>query len=240
MVPSSDVVHAFFTKKTIRHISPSEKERSKEENQEKEANSLKRKRIDHLETGEKEITVQDDNSLLVLEFTFIHPSWLIYLKEELKLPYFSNLKRFLTQEKLQGKCIFPPDELIYSWSQLCPLDRVRVVILGQDPYHNIHQAMGLCFSVPKGIKAPPSLINIYKELSSDERIKSKTGTGKFQIPNTGDLTSWAKQGVLLLNTSLTVRAHEAASHADHGWEVIINGESLLFLYLRSTIFLEIH
>lgn len=149
------------------------------------------------------------------EFAFlisqVEESWKEVLKEEFETEYFKRLLGFLSSEYANKKVIFPPIEQIHSWSFLCPLESVKVVILGQDPYHNVGQAMGLAFSVPATLKTlPPSLINIYKELEKD--------IDGFVMPKHGCLVGWASQGVLLLNASLTVRAHEAASHAGKGWE----------------------
>lgn len=122
--------------------------------------------------------------------------------------YFTELKKFLVEEK-QKYTIFPPGKLIFNAFSLTPFDSVKVILLGQDPYHNIGQAHGLCFSVPEGIPHPKSLINIFKELHDE--------TG-MAVPQSGNLEKWAKQGVLLLNATLTVRAHQAGSHQDKGWE----------------------
>lgn len=151
-----------------------------------------------------------DQEMCKLELEFIHESWLSLLKCEFTKPYFKNLKNFLKSEIQKGVKIFPPSDRIYYWSQLCQFQSTKVVIIGQDPYHDDGQAMGLCFSVPKSLKIPPSLVNIFKEMTND--------LPEFKIPGHGDLTEWAHQGVLLLNTSLTVRAHEAASHSGKGWE----------------------
>ncbi|KAJ1650250.1 uracil DNA glycosylase [Dispira simplex] len=148
--------------------------------------------------------------LLKLEYDTLDPSWLRVLCKELTKSYFVELKRFLATEKAQGKSIFPPESDIYSWSRYTPVDQVRVVILGQDPYHNNNQAHGLCFSVRKGIRTPPSLVNMYTALQNDYP--------DFEKPSHGYLASWASQGVLMLNASLTVRAHEANSHSGRGWE----------------------
>jgi len=136
-------------------------------------------------------------------------SWYQALKPEFQKKYFMTLSAFIDCER-KTKKIFPPRDLIYSWTRQCNIRDVKVVILGQDPYHNDGQAHGLCFSVPKGVQVPPSLLNIYNELSSD--------IPGFRAPSHGNLTGWAKQGVLLLNAVLTVQAHRANSHADHGWE----------------------
>lgn len=138
----------------------------------------------------------------------IEASWKQYLKSEFEKPYFAKLTENVRNEYKNGLC-FPPGKLVFNAFNLCPFDKVKVVILGQDPYHEQGQAMGLSFSVPEGIMLPPSLQNIYKEIHSD--------LGK-PIPTSGDLTRWAKQGVLLLNATLTVRAHEANSHQTLGWQ----------------------
>jgi uracil-DNA glycosylase len=143
----------------------------------------------------------------------IEESWKEALEDEFKKPYFKQITEHIKTEKAQGKIIYPPGPLIFNAFYKTPLNDVKVVILGQDPYHGPGQAMGLSFSVPKGVPPPPSLINIFKELNTD------TGT---PIPNNGDLTSWALQGVLLLNASLTVRAGEPMSHSKIGWHIFTN------------------
>ncbi|MES2883112.1 MAG: uracil-DNA glycosylase [Bacteroidota bacterium] len=140
----------------------------------------------------------------------IEPSWKLALANEFETPYFKQITDHLKTEKSQGKTIYPPGPLIFNAFDKTPLDKVKVVILGQDPYHGYGQAMGLSFSVPKGVAPPPSLINIFKELHDD------TGT---PIPQHGDLSNWADEGVLLLNASLTVRAGEAMAHAKIGWHL---------------------
>jgi len=138
----------------------------------------------------------------------IEASWYKVLKAEFEAPYFKALKSFL-QEEMKHHTIFPPAKLIFNAFNKTPLPAVKVVIVGQDPYHGSGQAHGLAFSVPDGVKPPPSLANIYKELYSDLGI----------LPSkSGNLEKWAKEGVLLINTSLTVRSAEAASHAGKGWE----------------------
>ncbi|RQE06226.1 uracil-DNA glycosylase [Prevotella intermedia] len=137
----------------------------------------------------------------------IEASWKEHLEGEFTKPYFAQLTESVRNEYRNGLC-FPPGKLVFNAFNLCPFDKVKVVILGQDPYHEQGQAMGLSFSVPEGIMLPPSLQNIYKEIQSD--------LGK-PIPTSGDLTRWAKQGVLLLNATLTVRAHIANSHQTLGW-----------------------
>lgn len=139
----------------------------------------------------------------------LNPSWLEPLASEFSQPYMADLKRFLVTEREGGKRIFPVGSNWFRALDLTPLDKVRVVILGQDPYHGPGQAHGLCFSVPQGVPPPPSLVNIYKELKSDLGI---------QHPRHGFLEHWAKQGVLLLNSVLTVEMGRAASHRDRGWE----------------------
>lgn len=138
----------------------------------------------------------------------IDPSWKEFLKDDFSQPYFAQLKHFLLEEK-KNFTIFPPGSFIFNAFNLTPLDQVKVVILGQDPYHDHGQAHGLCFSVMDGVRFPKSLQNIFKELESDLGVP---------IPFSGNLERWAKQGVLLLNATLTVRAHQAGSHQNQGWE----------------------
>lgn len=135
--------------------------------------------------------------------------WLPAVRAEFKKPYYRELYQFIRKEYESGT-VFPPADQIFNALHLTPLSKVKVVILGQDPYHNEHQAHGLCFSVPEDQREiPPSLINIYRELHDDVGCR---------MPQTGCLTKWAEQGVLLLNTVLTVRAHQPNSHRNHGWE----------------------
>ena len=138
----------------------------------------------------------------------IEESWRTALQTEFDQPYFSALIQFLKAEKTKGKTIYPPGSLIFNAFDTTPLSQLKVVILGQDPYIKPNQAMGLSFSVPKGIQTPPSLKNIYKELNTDLGIP---------IVNHGDLTAWANQGVFLLNAALTVEAGKSASHLEKGW-----------------------
>ena len=138
----------------------------------------------------------------------IDESWREVLQTEFDKPYFELLTDFVRHAYRTTQC-FPPAGQIFRAFDLCPFDKVRVVIIGQDPYHGVNQAHGLCFSVQDGVKIPPSLDNIYKELNRD--------LGK-PIPTTGNLTHWAEQGVLLLNATLTVEAHKAGSHQGKGWE----------------------
>ena len=138
----------------------------------------------------------------------IEASWGKVLADAFRQPYFAGLKSFLVEERKQH-AVFPPGSLIFNAFNQTPFDRVKVVLLGQDPYHEPGQAHGLCFSVRAGVPLPKSLINICKELQSDVGVP---------FPRCGDLTAWARQGVLLLNATLTVRAHEAGSHQGRGWE----------------------
>ncbi|MGQ1890786.1 uracil-DNA glycosylase [Thermophagus sp. OGC60D27] len=138
----------------------------------------------------------------------IEESWKLALKDEFNSPYFINLKNFLVEEKKQHT-IYPPGPLIFNAFNHTPLNKIKVVLIGQDPYHGPGQAQGLSFSVPDGIRQPPSLQNIFKEIAND------IGTPP---PVSGDLTRWAQQGVLLLNATLTVRAHSPGSHQGKGWE----------------------
>lgn len=138
----------------------------------------------------------------------IHPSWNNTLEDQFSSPYFSRLREFLIEEKKQFQ-VFPPGNQIFSAFNRTPFQNVKVVIIGQDPYHQKGQANGLCFSVSPGIAKPPSLINIFKELESDLGIP---------VPKTGNLEPWADQGILLLNATLTVRQGQAGSHQGKGWE----------------------
>jgi uracil-DNA glycosylase len=139
----------------------------------------------------------------------IEESWKRELADQFAAPYFAELKSFLVAEK-QQYAVYPPGPLIFNAFNLTPFDKVKVVIIGQDPYHEPGQAHGLCFSVQPGTKFPPSLVNIFQELHTDLGMP---------IPQTGNLEGWARQGVLLLNATLTVRAHLAGSHQRHGWEL---------------------
>ncbi len=139
----------------------------------------------------------------------IHSSWKAILEPEFDKPYFKSLTDFVREEYTNHTC-YPKGKDIFKAFDHCPFNEVKVVILGQDPYHGPGQAHGLCFSVPEGIAMPPSLINIFKELETDLNKP---------FPNNGNLEHWAKQGVLLLNATLTVRAHQAGSHQGKGWEI---------------------
>jgi uracil-DNA glycosylase len=138
----------------------------------------------------------------------IEVNWLKALESEFSKDYFGKLKAFLEEEKQKFR-LFPPGNLIFNAFNLTPFNEVKVVILGQDPYHGLGQAHGLCFSVPDGVKAPRSLVNIFKEISTDVGLP---------VPSTGNLTKWGEQGVLLLNATLTVRENQAGSHQNKGWE----------------------
>lgn len=142
----------------------------------------------------------------------IDDSWKAVLGEEFAQPYFGKLKEFLVNEKKQYS-IYPPGQLIFNAFNTTPFNEVKVVLIGQDPYHGSGQAHGLSFSVPDGVRPPPSLVNIFKELHNDVDVP---------IPRTGNLTKWARQGVLLLNATLTVRASQPASHQNQGWETFTN------------------
>lgn len=139
----------------------------------------------------------------------LEDSWKQHLSAEFGKPYFAGLRAFLRAEKAAGKVIYPPGPRIFAAFNLTTFDQVKVVIIGQDPYHGEGQANGLCFSVAPGVRKPPSLLNIFKELNADLGVP---------IPVNGSLDGWAQQGVLLLNATLTVRANEAASHQGKGWE----------------------
>ena len=155
----------------------------------------------------------------------IEDSWKEILMDEFKAPYFSKLKEFLVQER-QSHIIYPPGSKIFAAFDHTSFDHVKVVILGQDPYHGRGQAHGLCFSVPDGIPAPPSLVNIFKEIQDDLGIA---------VPGHGNLEHWADQGVLLLNATLTVRANQAGSHQGKGWEEFTNAVISKLSELKSGI-----
>ncbi|EMD34152.1 hypothetical protein CERSUDRAFT_86888 [Gelatoporia subvermispora B] len=159
----------------------------------------------------------EEKELLALELETMGKSWLKILKDEIRKPYFLQLKRFLLEQGVRGAAdsakvlkVYPAPKNIYSWSNLTPLGRVKVVIIGQDPYHGAGQAHGLSFSVPPGVGIPPSLRNIYAEIKAEYP--------GFAPPAHGNLAAWAERGVLLLNTCLTVRAGDAGSHSGKGWE----------------------
>ena len=164
---------------------------------------------------EGESTVKENAAAAVvvqrgeLESLFTEKTWLdVFAENEFQKSYFKQLSAFLSNEFKTQK-VFPPKEHVFRCFNTLPIDKVKVVIIGQDPYHNYNQAMGLCFSVNKGIQTPGSLLNMYKELKSDLNCR---------IPTHGDLSKWQSQGILMLNTSLTVRAHSANSHSKKGWE----------------------
>lgn len=155
----------------------------------------------------------------------IDESWRQVLQPEFDKPYFELLTTFVRHAYRTTQC-FPPAGKIFRAFDLCPFDKVRVVIIGQDPYHDFNQAHGLCFSVQEGVPAPPSLVNIYKEIQRD--------LGK-PIPTSGNLTHWAEQGVLLLNATLTVEAHRAGSHQGKGWEELTDAAIQALNNQRSNI-----
>ena len=155
----------------------------------------------------------------------ISADWKELLQEEFDKPYFEELTRFVRAEYTSG-VIYPPARNIFRAFDKCPVDSLKVVVIGQDPYHDVNQAHGLCFSVQDGVPVPPSLVNIYKELNRD--------LGK-PIPTSGDLTHWAEQGVLLLNATLTVEAHKAGSHQGKGWEEVTDAAIQALNNQRSNI-----
>ncbi len=157
----------------------------------------------------------------------IEPGWKLKLNKEFEKDYFRELTEFVRKE-YRTKTIYPPGPLIFNAFDLCPFDWVKAVIIGQDPYHGQDQAHGLCFSVRDGVEFPPSLINIFQEIESDLGIV---------LPRSGNLERWARQGVLLLNATLTVRAHQAGSHQNRGWEEFTdNVISLLNKEKRNLVF----
>lgn len=212
-------VEAKVVNKENEAVTSSEEAKQKEEAEEvqpKEAPTPKRttaivevKKVVQASTTVAVIPTRDGtvNHLLSL---IVDRSWKRALDLELRKEYMHEIVVFLEQQKSKGCLVFPPRELIFNAFNLTPLNQVRVVLIGQDPYHGIGQAHGLCFSVNKGVKPPPSLINMYKELKTD--IKS------FMIPDHGCLVPWARQGVFMLNATLTVEAHKANSHSRIGWQ----------------------
>lgn len=183
-------------------------------------NKLQEKDIDIVEESKENLPCSNDYNSLSDELASycqkleildrrMGLSWFKALKSEFEKPYFKKLNDFVVSERKKG-VIYPPEELVWSWTRQCSIDSIKVVILGQDPYHNPGQAHGLCFSVPFGVGIPPSLLNMYKELEKD--------ISGFKNPNHGYLVGWARQGVLLLNAVLTVRKNAPNSHKDQGWE----------------------
>lgn len=227
-------IEDFFSKK-VKNASPS-KNITTTTKTEKVETSIPSDDIDaKIESDFVNKLTNTQRGMLQLEIDTMDASWLNQVSEELTKPYFLAIKAFLRSEATKKVTIFPPEKDIYSWSRLTPFSKVRVVIIGQDPYHNFNQAHGLAFSVKKPTPAPPSLKNIYKELANNY--------SDFVVDNKqGDLTNWSKQGVLLLNTALTVRAHNANSHAKCGWNIFTkrvvelliedresNGSNLVFM-----------
>jgi len=193
------------------------------------------------DSSSKFTNVSESTNGKILHETALEPSWRALLADEFHQPYLEyGLNEFL-EEEIKNQKVFPPKDLIFNAFEKTPVDKVKVVIVGQDPYHNDHQAMGLAFSVPRETtRIPPSLKNIFKELEEDLREARERGDEEFEftIPAHGDLTKWAEQGVLLLNTSLTVRAYKANSHSGKGWETFTdraieelsrNTENVVFL-----------
>ena len=159
----------------------------------------------------------------------IHPTWKRTLGEEFRKPYFQAIRKFLLEEQTRGNRIYPPGKLIFNAFDQTPLDKLKVVILGQDPYHGVGQAHGLCFSVPHGIRPPPSLVNIFKEIAEDLDVP---------VPGSGNLLPWALQGVLLLNAVLTVQASKPASHQHIGWQTFTDKIiEIISLKLEGIVFL---
>ena len=155
----------------------------------------------------------------------IEQSWKGVLKDEFSKDYFLMLKELLVEEKKQS-IVYPPVSLIYNAFNQTPFNQTKIVVLGQDPYHGPNQAHGLCFSVPKGVPVPPSLKNIFKEINNDLGLP---------IPSHGNLEGWARQGVLLLNATLTVRAHQAGSHQNKGWEQLTDAAIIKLSEQRQNI-----
>jgi uracil-DNA glycosylase len=165
---------------------------------------------------------------LTYNFKSLEASWQRALSGEINKPYIHDLENFLNIESKTQK-IFPVSLLTFNAFKLCPLNQIKIVILGQDPYHGENQAHGLCFSVPDGVALPPSLVNIFKELERDLKIP---------IPKNGNLERWARQGVFLLNTVLSVRAGQANSHAKRGWEIFTDKViSLISQESQNTVFM---
>jgi uracil-DNA glycosylase len=156
----------------------------------------------------------------------IEASWKEVLEDEFKKSYFRQITEHIKTEKRQGKTIYPPGPLIFNAFEQTPIEKVKVVIIGQDPYHGPRQAMGLSFSVPAGVPPPPSLVNIFKELNDDVGVR---------IPDHGDLSNWARQGVMLLNASLTVRAGEPMSHSKIGWHLFTDSAIRKISALRENV-----
>ncbi|SAM09056.1 hypothetical protein [Absidia glauca] len=203
-VPPKETTTATATKQTPTLETPVDAEQQKIDNDAKSIVAIDRAKalFEQLDDETK--------NLLHLEMTTMQYDWLRVLQPELTKPYFIKLKKYLKRELLDKQVIYPPAKDIYSWSNYTPPSNIKVVIIGQDPYHGPNQAHGLCFSVAKGVPAPPSLVNIYKALVKDYP--------DFVRPKHGYLENWAKQGVLMLNTSLTVRRATAGSHSNQGWE----------------------
>ncbi|ESO94375.1 hypothetical protein LOTGIDRAFT_175470 [Lottia gigantea] len=193
--------------------SASKKRKTAEKKEEKAVNSRKstKKKVTKVPPGPSLVTTKTGSKSTDLKSLIKDEGWRSALEEEFKQEYMVKLEQKLDAD-YKTKEIFPPEDLIFNALNLTPINDIKVVIIGQDPYHDDGQAMGLCFSVPEGITVPPSLKNIYTELKTDKDIPG------FKIPGHGDLTKWAKRGVLLLNATLTVQAHTPNSHKDYGWQ----------------------
>uniref|UniRef100_A0A1I7SXI4 Uracil-DNA glycosylase n=2 Tax=Caenorhabditis tropicalis TaxID=1561998 RepID=A0A1I7SXI4_9PELO len=175
----------------------------------KENKTIKKMKVEEPQTVKE--SLENRNQELNLKTLLRDESWAKLLEQEFKKSYISKIEQFLNDEVKKGKQVFPPPSQIFTTFNVLPFEEVSVVIIGQDPYHDDNQAHGLSFSVQKGVKPPPSLKNIFKELETD--IEG------FKRPNHGNLLGWARQGVFMLNATLTVRAHEANSHAKIGWQM---------------------
>nr|CAD7404467.1 unnamed protein product [Timema cristinae] len=210
MALQKNIMNFFKPLPVKRNLSSAENNVSKKQKVDQTENLLENKQV-------SESNVSDDIlkkiSIITERFAIVHPNigetWFKALKMEFEKPYFDKLNKFVSTER-KTCTVYPPADKVWTWTHMCPISKVKVVILGQDPYHNPGQAHGLCFSVSKGINPPPSLLNMYRELSTD--IEG------FCSPSHGNLAGWARQGVLLLNACLTVRANSPNSHKDQGWE----------------------
>ncbi|XP_036383108.1 uracil-DNA glycosylase-like [Megalops cyprinoides] len=212
-------IHSFFSPVAKKRILEEQSENT-EESKDNVSEAKKQKPVNH-ETATISLSPEQldriaKNKRAALEKLTAHnapdgfgESWRKALSSEFGKSYFKQVISFVSEER-KHHTVYPPAHQVFTWTQMCAIQDVKVVILGQDPYHGPKQAHGLCFSVQRPVPPPPSLVNMYKELSTD--IEG------FQPPGHGDLTGWAKQGVLLLNAVLTVRAHQANSHKDKGWE----------------------
>ncbi|PVU88475.1 hypothetical protein BB561_005830 [Smittium simulii] len=188
-----------------------EKKQQKEQSQLTQCAEKSKRQPNTLNETQETLNPEEQQSL---EFQTMGRDWYILLRKEFSSEYFKKIKEFLETQNREGKVVYPQAKDIYSWSQYTPFEQLKVVILGQDPYHNINQAHGLAFSVLPGTQVPPSLQNIYKAINIDYPTQFPK-----PLPKSGYLENWAKQGVLLLNATLTVEAHKANSHSTIGWNV---------------------